>query len=191
MRKHLGNSHKKIEPRKYSWKISGDAHGTLVKKTRKTIEERSKNGKKTNMWLFLPCKPVFKFLPLSTKFVTTIFQVGLVRPVEVILAIFSRWSRWIQTAQFSRWSRWGFVEASFHVYHHLLAHLKFGAWYLFGPGALFFFTWYLSQVGVGQVLSFFPLGISARSDSARCGYILAWYPGPVTLSGSWWWKTCT
>ena len=38
---------------------------------------------------------------------------------------------------------------------------------------------------MGQVISFFFLGISARSVSARCGYILAWYPGPVTLSGSW------
>ena len=79
----------------------------------------------------------------------------------------------------------GPVEASLHVFHNLLAHLIFGAWSLFGPGAPFFYS--VSepgQNGSGLVISFLLLGISARSDSARCRYILAQYPGPITLSSS-------
>ena len=46
------------------------------------------------------------------------------------------------------------------------------AWYLFGPGSLCFFAWYLSQVGLSQVLSFFLPSIWAMLERAMCSFFL-------------------
>ena len=54
-----------------------------------------------------------------------------------------------------------------------------------GPGALFFFAWYLSEVGVGQVLSFFCLVTEpGRSVPSACFFFFAWYLTPGTWCSS-------
>ena len=141
-----------------------------------------------------------------------------------------------------------------HVFHRQLAHLKFVAWYLFGPGALsffclvsepgrsepgalllfclvsepgwcgpgtlfflclvsgprtvgqvylsgqglsgpgihFFFAWYLSQVGVSQVVSFFFAWYLSQVGVGQVRFFFfAWYLGPDTRCASWRWKTCS
>ena len=151
-------------------KNSRDAHGILIKKTRKIPGERSRNSKKKNIRLFLPYSSFIHYLLIllqpSLSLVSLIplrlnqlsFLAG---PVEIVQAIFVV----------------GPVEAILHVFPRQLAHLiwlldiflamcsRFFTWYRepgrSEPGALYF-AWYLSQVEVSQVRFYFCLVSQAR-----------------------------
>ena len=47
------------------------------------------------------------------------------------------------------------IQKTLHVFQHQLAQLKFGCLISFWARSCFFFSWYQSQVGVSQVLSFY------------------------------------